>query len=131
MEYMVVKVRVLVGYDWRFPAWSRNMSGKDYDVLVYVANWPKDRIDAWDVLTQARAIENQAYVVAVNAVGRDTYNIYHNGHSVMLDPRGKVLVDFADDETAAKSGVVDMEKLQKIRERFPFWASADKFTVER
>ncbi len=124
-----VTFRMLICYDLRFPVWSRNKGGNSYDVLIYVANWPKDRIDAWDILTQARAIENQAYLIGVNAVGRDTYNIYHNGHSVLLDPRGKTLVQFEDDETAAKTGQINIEKLRQIRERFPFQASADDFEI--
>ena len=130
VTYQGVKFRVLICYDLRFPVWSRNIGGDAYDVLIYVANWPKDRIDAWDILTQARAIENQAYLIGVNAVGRDSYNIYHNGHSVLLDPRGKTIVSFEDDETAAKTGEINIEKLHQIRQRFPFQASADSFEIE-
>jgi predicted amidohydrolase len=130
VTYDGVKFRVLVCFDLRFPVWSRNKGGEDYDVLVYVANWPKDRIDAWDTLLKARAIENQAYVCGVNAVGTDSYNIQHNGHSVLLDPRGKNLVDFEVSEQAAKTGEVNIEKLRRIREQFPFLKSGDKFTIE-
>ena len=67
-----VKFRVLICFDLRFPVWSRNFSGSEYDVLIYTANWPKDRIEAWDALTVARAMENQSYVCAVNAIGTDS-----------------------------------------------------------
>ena len=130
VTYNSVKFRVLVCFDLRFPVWSRNKGGEDYDVLVYVANWPKDRIDAWDTLLKARAIENQAYVCGVNAVGTDSYNIQHDGHSVLLDPRGKSLVDFEVNEQAAKTGEVNVEKLRRIREQFPFLKSGDNFTIE-
>ena len=130
VTYNSVKFRVLVCFDLRFPVWSRNKGGEDYDVLVYVANWPKDRIDAWDTLLKARAIENQAYVCGVNAVGTDSYNIQHDGHSVLLNPRGKNLVDFEVSEQAAKTGEVNVEKLHRIRDQFPFLKSGDKFTIE-
>ena len=130
VTYDGVKFRILVCFDLRFPVWSRNKGGEDYDVLVYVANWPKDRIDAWDTLLKARAIENQAYVCGVNAVGTDSYNIQHDGHSVLLDPRGKSIVDFEVNEQAAKTGEVNVEKLRRIREQFPFLKSGDKFTIE-
>lgn len=130
VTYNSAKFRVLVCFDLRFPVWSRNKGGEDYDVLVYVANWPKDRIDAWDTLLKARAIENQAYVCGVNAVGTDSYNIQHDGHSVLLDPRGKSIVDFEVNEQAAKTGEVNIEKLRRIREQFPFLKSGDQFTIE-
>lgn len=125
-----VKFRLLICFDLRFPVWSRNVSGNDYDVLLYTANWPKDRIEAWDALTVARAMENQSYVCAVNAVGEDSYNVKHNGHSVALDPRGKVLARFDDFETGVRSFDVDMAYLEKVRNRLPFWRSADKFSIE-
>lgn len=130
ITYNNVKFRVLVCYDLRFPVWSRNVADNLYDVLIYVASWPKDRIDAWDTLLKARAIENQAYVCGVNAVGTDSYNIQHDGHSVLLDPRGKSLVDFEMNEQAAKTGEVNVEKLRRIREQFPFLKLGDKFTIE-
>ncbi len=130
VEWKGVKFRVLICFDLRFPAWSRNSGGGDYDVLLYVANWPKDRIEAWDVLTVARAMENQSYVVGVNAVGTDSYNVEHNGHSVLLDPRGKCLVDFEDWEVAARTGEIDMVYLERVRNRLPFWKSADKYVIE-
>ncbi|MCQ2384727.1 MAG: nitrilase family protein [Paludibacteraceae bacterium] len=126
-----VKFRVLICYDLRFPVWSRNVGGNSYDVLIYTANWPKDRIEAWDTLTKARAMENQAYVCAVNAIGVDGYHVHHCGHSVLLDPRGNVLVDFEENQTACKTGEIDMEKLDKVRNRLPFWRSADSFEIHR
>ncbi|HQP80305.1 MAG TPA: nitrilase-related carbon-nitrogen hydrolase [Paludibacteraceae bacterium] len=125
-----VKFRLLVCFDVRFPVWSRNASGYDYDVLLYVANWPKDRIDAWDALLKARAIENQAYVCGVNVVGEDAYGFHHNGHSALLDMYGRQIVTFFDDETATKTGKIDLAKLNRLREKFMFWQSNDKFQIK-
>lgn len=130
VEFRGVKFRLLICFDLRFPVWSRNVSGRDYDVLLYTANWPKDRIEAWDALTVARAMENQSYVCAVNAIGTDSYSVRHNGHSVALDPRGKVLASFEEWEAGTRSFDVDMAYLDKVRNRLPFWRSADKFTVD-
>lgn len=129
VEYKGVKFRVLICFDLRFPVWSRNTSGSDYDVLIYTANWPKDRIEAWDTLTVARAMENQSYVIAVNAIGTDSYNVIHNGHSIALDPRGKVLASFDDFEAGTRTVEIDMAYLDKVRNRLPFWKSADQFTI--
>ncbi len=131
VEYKGVKFRVLICFDLRFPVWSRNSGGNDYDVLIYTANWPKDRIEAWDALTVARAMENQAYVCAVNAVGTDGYNVQHCGHSVMLDPRGKCIAKFGDWECGHRSADIDMAYLEKVRNRLPFWKSADQFTIDK
>lgn len=130
VEYKGVKFRVLICFDLRFPVWSRNFSGNEYDVLIYTANWPKDRIEAWDALTVARAMENQSYVCAVNAIGTDSYSVQHNGHSVMLDPRGKCLASFNEWEAGTRTIEIDMAYLDKVRNRLPFWKSADHFTVE-
>ncbi|MGM9805827.1 MAG: nitrilase-related carbon-nitrogen hydrolase [Candidatus Aphodosoma sp.] len=124
-----VKFRLLICFDLRFPVWSRNTTGFDYDVLLYTANWPKDRIEAWDILTVARAMENQSYVCAVNAIGTDSYSVQHNGHSVALDPRGKLLASFGEWEAGTRSFDIDMAYLDKVRHRLPFWQSADRFTV--
>ena len=129
VEYKGVKFRVLICFDLRFPVWSRNMAGDDYDVLIYTANWPKDRIEAWDALTVARAMENQAYVIGVNAIGTDSYSVQHNGHSVLLDPRGRKLLEFDEWESGVRTGEIDMAYLEKVRNRLPFWKSADKFEI--
>ena len=129
VNYQGLKFRVLICFDLRFPVWSRNVGDNLYDVLIYVANWPKDRIDAWDTLLKARAIENQAYVCGVNAVGTDAYNIQHNGHSVLLDTRGNTLVSFEESEQAAKTESINIEKQLRIRAKFPFGKSGDVFTI--
>jgi len=129
ITYKNVKFRLLICFDLRFPVWARNKSGNDYDVLIYTANWPKSRIDAWDALTVARAIENQSYVAAVNAIGKDSYNVEHCGHSVIIDPRGKILASFEDFEAGVRSVELDLEHLEHVRTRLPFSKSNDDFNI--
>ncbi|MGB4843208.1 MAG: nitrilase family protein, partial [Ferruginibacter sp.] len=95
------KINLLVCYDLRFPVWARqkiNEEGAEFDILIYVANWPERRSHAWKTLLCARAIENQCYVVAVNRVGSDANNIYYSGNSLIIDPLGQVLYHMADEE---------------------------------
>jgi len=101
----------------------------EYDLLVYVANWPERRSHAWKTLLQARAIENQAYVVGVNRVGNDGNNIYHSGDSMIIDPLGEVLYHAPKEESIFTS-TLQPEKLEEVRTRFPFWQDADRFTIE-
>lgn len=128
VRFREVKIRVLVCYDLRFPVWARNSKENPYDLLIYVANWPKDRIDIWETLTKARAIENEAYVCGVNIVGTDAYKIQYNGHSLMHDPRGKTIFEL-EDELTAKTGEIDLDYLTKVRQRLPYLKSADNFTI--
>lgn len=132
------KINLQVCYDLRFPVWARqsqspllprNPDTPEYDVLLYVANWPERRNHAWKTLLQARAIENQCYVIGVNRVGNDGNNIYHSGDSMIVDPLGTVLVSSAHEEDAL-SGVLDMDHLNEIRGRFPFLRDADSFLIE-
>ena len=90
-EWKGWRICPLICYDLRFPVWSRNEQledGMDYDLLLYVANWPAARISAWDTLLQARAIENLSYVVGVNRVGEDENGKTYNGHSLIVDQKG-------------------------------------------
>lgn len=128
------KINLQVCYDLRFPVWARQMPGSlendaaEYDVLLYVANWPQRRNHAWKTLLTARAIENQCYVIGVNRVGNDGNNIYHSGDSCVIDPLGEVLYSKEDEEdiftiTLAK------EQLQEVRRKFPFWKDGDGFLI--
>lgn len=101
----------------------------EYDVLIYVANWPERRSHAWKTLLQARAIENQSYVVGVNRVGNDGNEIYHSGDSLIVDPLGEVLYH-APKEEAVYTYTLQREKLEEIRQRFPFWRDADHFSIQ-
>ena len=126
------KINLLVCYDLRFPAWARQQFDRnqdfEYDVLVYVANWPERRSIAWKTLLQARAIENQCYVIGVNRVGKDGNDIYHSGDSMVIDPLGEVLYHKAREEDVFTITLYK-EQLQQVREKFPFWKDADSFEI--
>jgi predicted amidohydrolase len=120
------RVCPLVCYDLRFPVWSRNRG--DYDVLLYVANWPSRRRTAWSALLRARAIENVCYVVGVNRVGKDGNGANYAGDSVALDFLGQVLGgerggDFVE------TVVLDRESLATFRRDFPVHLDADDFEL--
>lgn len=121
------RVRPLVCYDLRFPAWSRNRG--DYDLLVYAANWPEPRHHAWATLIQARAIENLSYVAAVNRVGTDGNGIRYIGGSAIIDPFGHHLTPVTD-EPGLWSATLDLDELKAVREKFPFHIDADRFEIE-
>ena len=128
------KVNLQVCYDLRFPVWSRQAASDavaeenlfEYDLLIYVANWPDRRIHAWKTLLQARAIENQCYTVGVNRVGNDANGIHYTGCSMVIDPLGEVLYQQQDDEDI-KTLALDKNHLDNIRQKFPFWKDADRF----
>lgn len=126
------KINLLICYDLRFPVWARQMineAGAEYDVLIYVANWPERRSHAWKTLLCARAIENQCYVVGVNRVGSDGKNVYHSGNSLVIDPTGQVLYHMADEEDV-NTITLQKELLEEVRTKFPFWKDADDFRIE-
>jgi omega-amidase len=125
------KINLLVCYDLRFPVWARQSAGEagpEYDVLVYVANWPERRSLAWKTLLQARAIENQCYVVGVNRVGDDGNAIHYSGDSMVIDPMGEVLYCKHGEEDIFTL-TLEKERLQTVREKFPFWKDADHFRI--
>ena len=126
------KINLQVCYDLRFPVWARQQSSEiapEYDLLIYVANWPERRSHAWKTLLCARAIENQCYVVGVNRVGTDGNNIYHSGNSLVIDPLGQVLYHMADEEDINTISLFKA-KLDETREKFPFWKDADAFGLQ-
>jgi omega-amidase len=125
------KVNTLVCYDLRFPVWARQQlqdGQPEFDLLVYVANWPEKRIQAWKTLLQARAIENQCYVVGVNRVGEDGKDIHYTGESMIIDPLGEILFTKKDDE-CVETMTLDKSKLDTVRERFPFWKDGDEAKI--
>jgi omega-amidase len=126
------KINLLVCYDLRFPVWARQQGkggAPEYDVLIYVANWPERRSHAWKTLLCARAIENQCYVVGVNRVGTDANDIYYSGNSLVIDPMGQVLYHMADEEDVFTI-TLQKEKLEEVRSKFPFWKDSDDFRIE-
>ncbi len=137
------KINLQICYDLRFPVWSRQThtaahpqigieekTAPEYDVLIYVANWPERRSHAWKTLLCARAIENQCFVVGVNRVGTDGNKIYHSGNSLIIDPLGEVLYHKSDDEDVF-SITLQKEWLDEVRAKFPFWKDGDNFTVSK
>lgn len=123
-------IALQVCYDLRFPVWSRYTNSYAYDALVYVANWPDARLHAWNTLLQARSIENQAYVIAVNRVGNDGNNYPHSGASVVLDPLGKTLSSLPMNTAGNIKATLNKADLETIRAQFPFNQSADAFTIK-
>ena len=119
----------LVCYDLRFPVFSRRRAQLDYDLLLYVANWPAARADAWRQLLRARAIENQAYVVAVNRVGADGNDVAYRGDSAAVDFLGRTLAE-AGDLPLLFTVELARAPLEAFRERFPAHLDADGFTLE-
>ena len=122
------KINLMVCYDLRFPVWSRQQGDFEYDVLIYVANWPERRVHAWTTLLRARAIENQSYVIGVNRTGDDGNKIPYTGESMAVDPMGEILYHKNDEEDVF-TVTLDRSHLEKTREKFPFWKDADQFTI--
>lgn len=126
------KINLMICYDLRFPVWARQQfhkaDGFEYDVLVYVANWPERRNHAWKTLLQARAIENQCYVVGVNRVGVDGNALRYTGDSMVVDSLGKVLYEKENEEDVFTI-TLNKEHLEEVREKLPFWREADAFLL--
>ena len=132
------KINLQVCYDLRFPVWARQtppLPGErgeggeaEYDVLIYVANWPERRIHAWKTLLQARAIENQCYVVGANRTGDDGAGIHYSGESMVIDPMGEILYTKKDEEDIFTI-TLDKEHLGAIRSKLPFLKDADDFVI--
>jgi predicted amidohydrolase len=125
------KVCPLVCYDLRFPVWSRRTSAADYDLLIYVANWPERRSFHWKTLLLARAIENQAFVIGLNRVGPDANDVSHSGDSVLIDPRGLVLSSLEANVDAKETIIVEKTGLMEYRSQFPAINDADDFVISR
>jgi predicted amidohydrolase len=114
-------------YDLRFPVWCRNQ--QDYDLLLFVANWPAPRVDAWSTLLKARAMENQSYVIGVNRVGEDGNGKIYPGCSAVFDPLGRPVVEAGASETVSYARI-DRETLDSIRVEYPFQVEADRFQLD-
>ena len=122
------RIRPFICYDLRFPIWTRNMA-MAYDMAIFVANWPAARAAHWKTLLQARAIENQSYVVGVNRVGRDGNGHDYAGNSMIVDPQGKVLFD-ARDREVIHTLALDAAPQEAYRQKFPAWRDADRVSME-
>lgn len=122
------RVCPLVCYDLRFPVWSRGID--EFELLLYVANWPKARRSAWRVLLPARAVENLCYVVGVNRVGTDGNDKAYAGDSIAVDHLGNTLVDCGGEANTVTISL-DGEKLLRYRRKFPAHLDADRFEISR
>lgn len=120
-----VRIKPLICYDLRFPVWSRNKN--DYDILIYIANWPERRNDAWKTLLKARAIENQCFVIGVNRTGNDANNIYHSGDSAIIDPKGNIISKTEANKESVETVTLNIEELYAFRKKFPVGNDADIF----
>jgi omega-amidase len=129
LEWRGLRICPLVCYDLRFPVFSRRRAGLDYELLVYVANWPAARGYAWAQLLRARAIENQAYVVGVNRVGADGAGVDYAGGSAAFDCLGQPLTELGA-EPGLVTVVLEGAQLRTFREKFPAHLDADRFTLE-
>ncbi|OMQ12676.1 amidohydrolase [[Flexibacter] sp. ATCC 35103] len=127
VEYLDWKICLQVCYDLRFPVFARNV--ENYDLLLYVANWPKVRTNAWDTLLKARAIENLSYVIGVNRVGLDANNYEHIGHSQVIDFLGNFILEPQETEAVF---VVDLDKkaMLETREKLDFLSDKDVFEIK-
>lgn len=126
VEWRGFRVLLQVCYDLRFPVFARNRG--DYDMIIYAANWPAVRIDAWNSLLKARAIENQCYVAAVNRIGKDPYLTYPGG-TYLLDYMGRTVAGAQADTREAVFAETDMEPLVAFRKKFPALDDADNFCL--
>ena len=119
----------IICYDLRFPVWCRNVSN-EYDLIIAVANWPRPRREVFRTLLRARAMENLSYVIGVNRVGEDPNRLVYSGDSVIIDPRGKALVEAEEGADTVITATLDYGPLQDLRQKFPVWADADPFLLQ-
>ena len=127
VEYDQWKICPMICYDLRFPIWIRNK--ELYDVLIFVANWPDTRQNAWTNLLISRAIENQCYCIGVNRIGEDGNGLKYCGGSVMVDPTGEIIGSLGDNEGVLTKSI-DRNIILETRSKLPFLKDADKFTLD-
>ena len=127
VEYKGWKICPLVCYDLRFPVFARNVEG--YDLLLFVANWPSPRVLAWDVLLQARAVENMCYVAGVNRVGQDSNGHNYPGHSQVFDSLGKPMLETSDNEEVY-TVTINKEEMLENRKKLDFLNDRDSFILQ-
>ena len=121
------RILPLICYDLRFPVWSRNRN--DYDLALYVANWPAPRSLHWQVLLTARAIENQAYVAGCNRVGTDGNGHHYRGDSRVINPQGEIIATAEPHQATRIDAELSLSALREYREKLPAWQDADPFAL--
>ena len=132
VSYKGWRIRPLICYDLRFPAWSRNLKigkNKPYDLLIYVANWPIPRIAQWDALLTARAIENQSFTIGVNIYGVDGNGLEYSGNSTIIDYSGGEVCRISEQENIV-TAELNLSTQQEYRKQLPFLQDADVFRLQ-
>jgi predicted amidohydrolase len=127
VAYKGWRICPMICYDLRFPVWSRNTD--DYNLLIYVANWPKPRITAWSTLLKARAIENMSYVVGVNRIGADDNGHEYSGNSAAYNALGSEISTIEPNKNTTEIISISMDELTKTRNKFGFLEDRDKFKM--
>ena len=128
ITYKEWKIFPLICYDLRFPVWSRNVNN-EYDLMVYIANWPEKRREHWLKLLFARAIENQSYVIGVNRIGKDGRGVGYSGDSIVIDPKGEIISSQLTKKEKIITAILHKEMLIKNRNKFPVYLDADQFKL--
>jgi omega-amidase len=125
------KIMPQVCYDLRFPVWSRNLVREEvleYDLIFYVASWPSPRVNAWDILLKARAVENLCFSIGVNRTGQDGNGVHYSGHSGAYDFKGETLA-FSEEKDEILMIELDLQSLMEYRMKFPAWKDSDQFDL--
>ncbi|MFP4024226.1 MAG: amidohydrolase [Thiohalospira sp.] len=126
-NYKNWRICPLTCYDLRFPVWSRNQN--DYDLLIYLANWPESRREVWKKLLPARAIENQVYVAGVNRIGNDGEGLSYAGDTMIISPKGVIMNETKERKEQIIDANLSLDELNRFREKFPVGLDADKFKI--
>lgn len=129
IDYKGFSINLLICYDLRFPVWSRNVAN-EYDLLIYVANWPESRKMVWRTLLPARAIENMSFVCGVNRVGKDNMGLSHSGNSMLVNSRGQIVTELPDNIPHTATITINKDILINDRNHFPVWKDADNFDLK-
>lgn len=128
VEYLGFRICPMICYDLRFPVWVRNV--EDYDLLLFVANWPERRVAAWDALLKARAIENMAYCIGVNRIGKDGNGHPYSGHSAVYDVLGERITKSPLGSEFSETLILNKEHIDTLRDQLQFLADRDQFSLE-
>jgi len=129
VDYKGWKICPLICYDLRFPVWARNI--ENYDLLIYVANWPKPRINAWNSLLKARAIENMSYCIGVNRVGTDANGYQYSGNSIAIDCLGEGVTDVCENEEKIIFATLNKPSMLNTRNKLLFLNDKDEFVIKK
>jgi omega-amidase len=129
IAYKGWKICPLICYDLRFPVWARNTD--NYDLLIFMANWPIARIKAWDVLLKARAIENMSYVIGINRTGADANNYSYSGNSLVINYLGEELSNLKKNEVGVVQATIVKSSQDTVRKKLGFLKDMDSFEISK